>query len=122
MKSSTPQLKKRKPLVRGGRTSGRRVERGLVRRVSARGWDGEMQHAAMAVLREERERRVISLTLLKELTGISRQELSNLERGKNRPLLETFFCICEGLRIAPERVIASAQRWLAKARRERKGV
>ena len=71
-----------------------------------------------AILREERERRGISMTILAEQAGLSQQMVSYVEREMRNPTLDTLLRITGVLGIELSQVVARASK--LEARKEPK--
>jgi transcriptional regulator with XRE-family HTH domain len=61
------------------------------------------------ILRQERERRGLSMTLLAEKSGLSQQMVSYVERGMRMPTLDTLLRMCDALEIELDAVIRKAR-------------
>ena len=66
------------------------------------------------ILRQERQKRGLSMNLVAERAGLSQQMVSYVERGMRNPTLETLLRICAALRIDLEGVIARARKAAVK--------
>ncbi len=64
----------------------------------------------VAILREERERREVSMTRLAELAGLSQGMISLVEHEHRNPSLDTLLRICGALGIELSTVLAKAER------------
>ncbi|MCX8089716.1 MAG: helix-turn-helix domain-containing protein [Verrucomicrobiae bacterium] len=62
------------------------------------------------LLRAERERRGMSMTLLAERSGISQPMISLLESGARKPSLETLVRLALALEVPPHRILQRAVR------------
>ena len=62
------------------------------------------------LLKEEREKQSISLNLLAQKAGLSRQTVAFIEQGLRNPTLNTFFRLASALNIEPEKIIAQARK------------
>jgi transcriptional regulator with XRE-family HTH domain len=62
------------------------------------------------ILKEERKKRGISLNLLSEKAGLSRQAVAFVEQETRTPSLETLLRITSALNIDLEKIIAKARR------------
>lgn len=69
------------------------------------------------LLKEERERRAISLNLLAEKAGLSRQTISYVEQEIQSPTLDTLLRITWALGVDLEKIVARARK--AAGRREK---
>lgn len=61
------------------------------------------------ILRQERERRGLSMNLVAERAGLSQQMVSYVERGMRNPTLETLLRIAAAMEIDLARVLKQAQ-------------
>ena len=68
------------------------------------------------LLKEEREKRGLSLNVLAQKAGVSRQTVSYVEQEVQNPTLDTLLRITSVLEIDLEKIIAKARK--AAARRE----
>jgi transcriptional regulator with XRE-family HTH domain len=68
------------------------------------------------MLREERERRGLSMNLVAERAGLSQQMVSYVEREMRNPTLETLLRICAALDIDLEKIIARARKMAKKSK------
>ena len=66
------------------------------------------------ILRQERERRGISMTVLGERSGLSQQMVSYVERDMRNPSLDTLLRMCDALGIELDDVIRRAKKPAAK--------
>jgi len=66
------------------------------------------------ILRQERERRGISMTGLGERAGLSQQMVSYVERDMRNPSLDTLLRMCDALGIELDSVIRRAKKTAAK--------
>ncbi len=62
------------------------------------------------LLKQEREKRGISLNLLSQKAGLSRQTVAFIERGLRNPTLNTFFRLTSALEVEPEKIIVRARK------------
>jgi transcriptional regulator with XRE-family HTH domain len=62
------------------------------------------------LLKEEREKRGLSLNVLSKMTGLSRQSLSYVEQEKRTPNLYTLLRITLVLQVDLEKIIARARK------------
>ena len=62
------------------------------------------------ILKEEREKQGLSLNLLAEKAGLSRQAIAFVERELRTPSLDTLLRMASALKIPPEKIIARARR------------
>jgi transcriptional regulator with XRE-family HTH domain len=62
------------------------------------------------LLKEEREKRGVSLNLLSEKAGLSRQTISFIEQELRTPTLDTLIRITTALEIDLEKIIAKARK------------
>ena len=62
------------------------------------------------LLKEEREKRGISLNLLAQKAGLNRQTVSFIEQGLRNPTLNTVFRLTSALEVEPEKIIARARK------------
>jgi len=62
------------------------------------------------ILREERERRAISMTRLAEISGLSQGMISLLEHERRNPSLDTLLRVCVALNIELSAVLSRAER------------
>lgn len=62
------------------------------------------------LLKEEREKRGVSLNLLSEKAGLSRQTISFIEQELRTPTLDTLVRITAALEIDLEKIIAKARK------------
>lgn len=62
------------------------------------------------LLKEEREKRGISLNLLAQKAGVSRQTVAFIEQGLRNPTLNTLFRLTSALEVEPEKIIARARK------------
>jgi transcriptional regulator with XRE-family HTH domain len=62
------------------------------------------------LLRKEREKRGLSLNLLAEKAGLSRQTVSYVEQGVQSPSLETLLRITWALGVDLEKIVGRARR------------
>jgi len=62
------------------------------------------------VLKEEREKRNLSLKMLAKKSGISRQTISYVEQEVQSPSLDTLLRITSALRVDLDKIIARAQK------------
>ena len=66
------------------------------------------------VLQRKREQKKLSQEVISGLAGIGRTHLSAIERGEQKPTLETFFKIAEALNIRPSVLMAEIEAELEK--------
>lgn len=66
------------------------------------------------VLQRKREQKKLSQEVISGLAGIGRTHLSAIERGEQKPTLETFFKIAEALNIRPSVLMAEIEAELDK--------
>ncbi len=66
-----------------------------------------LQHGAQfgPVLRRVRTERGLTQEHLAALSGLHRTEISLLERGERKPLLETIVALCRGLGVTPAEML-----------------
>jgi transcriptional regulator with XRE-family HTH domain len=76
---------------------------------------GVISSQVARLLKAERERRGISLNLLAEKAGLSRQTISYVEQEVQSPTLETLLRITWALEVDLEKIIARARK-LASAK------
>ena len=69
--------------------------------------DGEMVGRVIQRFREDRKK---SQELVSGLAGIGRSHLSAIERGRRKPTLETFYKICDALRVRPSVLMAAIEK------------
>ena len=62
------------------------------------------------LLKEEREKRHISLNLLAQKAGVNRQSVAFIEQGLRNPTLNTLFRLTLALEVKPEDIIGRARR------------
>lgn len=62
------------------------------------------------ILREERERRDISMTRVAEMAGLSQGMISLVEHGLRNPSLDTLLRICDALDLKLSGVLLRAER------------
>jgi transcriptional regulator with XRE-family HTH domain len=62
------------------------------------------------ILREERERQGVSMTVVAEQAGLSQQMVSYVERGLRKPNIDTLLRIAWALKIDPADVLRRAQK------------
>jgi transcriptional regulator with XRE-family HTH domain len=62
------------------------------------------------LLKEEREKRRISLNLLAQKAGVSRQTVAFIEQGLRNPTLNTLLRLTSALEVKPEEIIARARK------------
>jgi transcriptional regulator with XRE-family HTH domain len=70
------------------------------------------------ILREERERRGISMTRLAEMAGLSQGMISLVEHEHRNPSLDTMIRMCQPLRVKLSVVLARAERTANQAARK----
>ena len=70
-------------------------------------------HVAV-VLKEEREKRVLSLKVLAKQSGVSRQTISYVEQEVQSPSLDTLLRITSALCVDLAKIIARAQKRASK--------
>ena len=68
------------------------------------------------LLREEREKRSISMTTLGERAGLSQQMVSYVERGLRNPSLDTLLRLTDALEVDLAEVIRKARKPTTSAR------
>lgn len=68
------------------------------------------------LLREEREKRPMSMNLLAERAGLSQQMVSYVERGMRNPTLETLLRMADALEIDLEDLIRRAKESTTKSK------
>jgi transcriptional regulator with XRE-family HTH domain len=66
------------------------------------------------LLKEEREKRNISLNLLAQKAGVNRQSVAFIEQGLRNPTLNTLFRLTLALEVEPEDIIGRARKLAAK--------
>ncbi|HTV41497.1 MAG TPA: helix-turn-helix transcriptional regulator [Candidatus Sulfotelmatobacter sp.] len=66
------------------------------------------------LLKEEREKRQISLNLLAQKAGVNRQSVAFIEQGLRNPTLNTLFRLTLALEVEPEDIIGRARKLAAK--------
>jgi transcriptional regulator with XRE-family HTH domain len=66
------------------------------------------------LLKEEREKRHISLNLLAQKAGLNRQSVAFVEQGLRNPTLNTLFRLTLALEVEPEDIIGRARKLAAK--------
>lgn len=66
------------------------------------------------LLKEERERRGLSLNLLAEKAGLSRQTISYVEQEVQSPSLDTLLRITWAMGVDLEKIVASARKLACK--------
>jgi DNA-binding XRE family transcriptional regulator len=78
--------------------------------VGQNGWLGSGSGGSQVanLLKEEREKRDLSLNLLAEKAGLSRQTVSYMEQGLQGPVLDTLLRINRALGVDLEKIIARA--------------
>jgi transcriptional regulator with XRE-family HTH domain len=69
------------------------------------------------LLRDEREKRGLSLNLLAEKAGVSRQTVSYVEQEVQSPTLDTLLRITRALGVDLEKIVARARRKASARRR-----
>jgi len=62
------------------------------------------------LLKEEREKRGISLNLLAQKANVSRQTVAFIEQGVRNPTINTLFRLTTAMDIEPEKIIARARK------------
>ncbi|MFZ1072914.1 MAG: helix-turn-helix transcriptional regulator [Verrucomicrobiia bacterium] len=62
------------------------------------------------LLKAEREKRGISLNLLAQKAGVSRQTVAFIEQGLRNPTMNTLFRLTTALEVEPEKIIARARK------------
>jgi len=62
------------------------------------------------LLKAEREKRGISLNLLAQKAGVSRQTVAFIEQGLRNPTMNTLFRLTSALEVEPEKIIARARK------------
>jgi transcriptional regulator with XRE-family HTH domain len=62
------------------------------------------------LLKEEREKRGISLNLLAQMANVNRQTVAFIEQGVRNPTLNTLFRLTAAMEIEPETIIARARK------------
>lgn len=62
------------------------------------------------LLREERERRGISMNRLAEMSGLSQGMISLVEHEHRNPSLDTMLRVCEALEVSLSEVLSRAER------------
>jgi transcriptional regulator with XRE-family HTH domain len=67
-----------------------------------------------SVLKEEREKRDLSLKMLAEKSGVSRQTISYVEQEVQSPSLDTLLRITSALGVDLAKIIARAQKRVSK--------
>jgi len=67
------------------------------------------------VIQRFREDRKMSQELVSGFAGIGRTHLSAIERGERKPTLETFFRICEAMKVYPSDLIRAIEDEINKA-------
>ena len=67
------------------------------------------------ILRQERERRKLSMNLVAQRAGLSQQMVSYVEREMRNPTLETLLRIAAAIGIDPAQVLRRAARTVRKA-------
>lgn len=67
------------------------------------------------LLREERQRQKLSMNLLAERAGLSRQMVSYVEQKQRKPTLDTLLRLSSILGVKIETVIAEARKAVTKA-------
>lgn len=72
-------------------------------RIHAVDADGGNQFGA--ALRRMRTESDLTQERLAEITGLHRTEISLLERGERKPLLETIVALCRGLGVTPAELL-----------------
>lgn len=70
----------------------------------------EISSAVARLLREEREKRGISLNLLAQRAGLARQTVSYIEQEAQSPTLDTLLRITSVLDVSLDEVIAKARK------------
>lgn len=66
------------------------------------------------ILQNYREECGLSQEVVSGLAGIGRTHLSAIERGARRPTLDTFFKLCEAMRISPSLVVKSIEEAISR--------
>ena len=66
------------------------------------------------VIQRKREQKKLSQEVISGLAGIGRTHLSAIERGEQKPTLETFFKIAEALNSRPSVLMAEIEAELDK--------
>ena len=79
--------------------------------------------AVARLLREERERQVLSMSEVGGRAGISQQMVSYVERGMRTPTIDTFFRLAQAMGLNPITVLtkAAAPELGLRSRYRRKG-
>jgi len=62
------------------------------------------------LLKAERLKRRVSLNLLAQKAGVSRQTVAFIEQGLRNPTLNTLFRLTSALEVEPEKIIARARK------------
>ena len=62
------------------------------------------------LLKAEREKRGISMNLLAQKAGVSRQTVALIEQGLRNPTMNTLFRLTSALEVEPEKIIARARK------------
>ena len=62
------------------------------------------------LLKEEREKRGISLNLLAQKADLNRQTVAFIEQGLRNPTLNTLFRLTSAMDVEPEKIIARARK------------
>jgi transcriptional regulator with XRE-family HTH domain len=75
--------------------------------------DATSSHVA-CILKEEREKRALSLKMLGKKSGISRQTISYIEQEVQSPSLDTLLRITSALDVDLAKIIARAQKRASK--------
>ncbi len=71
------------------------------------------------LLKEEREKQKISLNLLAQKAGVSRQTVAFIEQGLRNPTLNTLFRLTSALEVEPEKMIVRARKRALKLSKDR---
>ena len=66
------------------------------------------------LLKEEREKRGISLNVLAQKSGLNRQTVAFIEQGLRTPTLNTLFRLTFALEVEPEKIVARARKLACK--------
>ena len=68
------------------------------------------------ILKQEREKRGLSMNLVAERVGLSQQMVSYVEREMRNPTLETLLRIAAAMKVDMVKVLRTAQKTAAKAK------
>jgi len=70
----------------------------------------QIRENVASLFHKERARKKLSLNVVAQRAGLSRQMIAFVERGQTNPTIETFVRIARALELDPAKILAKAQK------------